>query len=366
MGILCISPQKMSDAKIELDGLYRSLPEATVVYSYYAALDSLRTAPFRFSHIVTTYTPDILLSDERKNRSSTTITYDYASGFIDELFRINPLAQVVFYSGAFPEVAERTFFRLRAHQVGWVRKDWTSEDERRQVLQALKDLSREYRIELDEDDSFRIVEGSNAPPALSHTEQGTRLLIRPLIRHAALFEINAVPELEHLLNSPRVSEREFQLFFEKHPQFLLGDRYRSLHSQVVLRREPGGEGDLIPDFILEPVNDSDFWKIVELKRPDETIIKRSNANRIGFSAQLQNALYQLRTYRDYFDNPINRTRMAAFGINAFKPQVSLVIGRDYGGLSAEDVITAKLDYKDLEVLTYSELLNRAKSLRWLV
>ena len=58
--------------------------------------------------------------------------------------------------------------------------------------------------------------------------------------------------------------------------------------------------------------------------------------------------------------------MANEGIKAFKPEISVIIGRDYGGLSFDEVIKAKCDFSSLEVITYIELLDRIKSMAWLL
>jgi hypothetical protein len=58
-------------------------------------------------------------------------------------------------------------------------------------------------------------------------------------------------ELEDLINSSRVSEIDFQRFFERNPEFLLGDSYKNAHPHIVLSSEAGS---LIPDFVLEPVD----------------------------------------------------------------------------------------------------------------
>ena len=58
-----------------------------------------------------------------------------------------------------------------------------------------------------------------------------------------------VEKLEVLINSPDVSERELQAFFEVHPHFL--SITHTVLPQVRLARHDGGL--LIPDFILKPI-----------------------------------------------------------------------------------------------------------------
>src|SRR5262249_46616902 len=148
-----------------------------------------------------------------------------------------------------------------------------------------------------------------------------------------------------------------------HPWFLLEHRYGTIRSQVRLVREE--KPDLVPDFILEPVSQTDFWKIVELKLPSARMVRRFSANRVTLSAAITEALAQLREYRDYFDDPTSRRQLRELGIHAFKPEICVIIGRDYGNLNVEETLSAKRDFGELEVVTYNELVERAKRMTWL-
>jgi len=133
----------------------------------------------------------------------------------------------------------------------------------------------------------------------------------------------------------------------------------------VLERIEEGKGPLIPDFILEPVSSSDFWKILELKRPNEKIVRIFNDNRKGFNSKILEVVQQLREYRDYFENPVYRRRLSDIGITVFRPQLSVIIGRDYGQLTIEEIIKAKADFGNIEITTYEELIEKARQMIWL-
>jgi glycine cleavage system H protein len=47
-----------------------------------------------------------------------------------------------------------------------------------------------------------------------------------------------IEEFEYLINKAGLREQELQEFFERHPDFLLGAEYASLHPQVVLKGAP--------------------------------------------------------------------------------------------------------------------------------
>lgn len=130
--------------------------------------------------------------------------------------------------------------------------------------------------------------------------------------------------LEDLINS-NVKEQEFQNFFECNPQFLLLlGNYKKLHPQLILKEDNGS--NLIPDFFMEKV-DSDFCDILDLKRPTAELV-RLQKNRVRFRESVMEAVAQLKYYRDWFDDKQNRTLFKnKYGLNSFKPQVVIVIGR---------------------------------------
>ncbi len=113
---------------------------------------------------------------------------------------------------------------------------------------------------------------------------------------------NAVDEFNELLKSPRISEEKFQAFFERHPIFLTGFSYKSIRSKVVLEREK--DDPLIPDFFLEPASHK-YWDIIDIKKPTTKIIIPKK-NRQRFSANVFEAVAQMRTYGNYFDDPKHR------------------------------------------------------------
>ena len=79
-------------------------------------------------------------------------------------------------------------------------------------------------------------------------------------------------ELEELINSDATREAGLQSFFEAHPEFLLGTEYQHLYPHVVLTH--AGRDDLIPDFILRPIEGmSHETAIVDLKLPALPVIK---------------------------------------------------------------------------------------------
>jgi hypothetical protein len=169
---------------------------------------------------------------------------------------------------------------------------------------------------------------------------------------------DAIEELEQLLGKDSTSESDFQKFFERNPRFLLGDNYCHLHSQIVLLSE---DGDLIPDFFVERPG-TRFADILELKKPGAKIVSGSGRRR-GFSAELTQALNQVREYRNFFENKATREEFyRRYGFRAYRPSVCIVIGRSWEYVDHMERIQIEDEYKNVRVLTYDDILARAKSL----
>jgi len=164
-----------------------------------------------------------------------------------------------------------------------------------------------------------------------------------------------IQEFEDLVNSPTCKELDIQRFLEQHPKFLLGQEYEKAYPQVIL----SGEGQpLIPDFILEPL-DRGLCDVLDLKLPTERLIVGPD-NRQRLSSAVSRGVAQLRSYRDYFEDREHRDIIRKrYGIVAYRPRLSLVIGRSphvdpLARRRVED------DYRDVEIVTYDALLKRAK------
>lgn len=91
-----------------------------------------------------------------------------------------------------------------------------------------------------------------------------------IVQPPTRFSRQAIGQLEELINGG-AKEKEFQDFFERHPEFLLalGD-YTNLHPQLILSEDDGGS--LIPDFFLEKM-DSGICDICDLKRPTAELVR---------------------------------------------------------------------------------------------
>src|ERR1017187_2245816 len=163
-------------------------------------------------------------------------------------------------------------------------------------------------------------------------------------------------EFEDLINSSSTREDDIHRFLETNPSFLLGENYRQLHSKVLLERED--DGPLIPDFVLQPF-DQELCDLLEPKLPCEPVVV-GTANRRRFSGAVHAAVAQLRTYRDYFEDRRNREAIfLRYGIKAYRPRMSVVIGR-VPSLDPVEYRRIADDQKEVRIVTYDDLLARAK------
>jgi hypothetical protein len=167
-----------------------------------------------------------------------------------------------------------------------------------------------------------------------------------------------VEELEDLVNTPRVTERQLQEFFERNPRFLCGDAYQEARPHIILERE--GSGPLIPDFVLRPHGTDALCDLLELKLPDaKLVVGRSDRRRL--SSAVYEASAQLREYRSYFDDRSHREAVEkVYGLRFFLPRMIVLIGKR-SGYPATDLRRAEADVPQLTLVTYDDLIERARS-----
>lgn len=136
----------------------------------------------------------------------------------------------------------------------------------------------------------------------------------------------AIEEFEDLINSSKAGEKHFQEFFERNPKFILNDEYKKAHPHIILAKED--KKKLIPDFVLEPVNQNEFCDLLELKLPSAQIYVMKK-NREHYSAAITEAAAQLRVYGNFFNEEKNRKsfQRAYPHLKIYKPRMFVIIGR---------------------------------------
>lgn len=168
----------------------------------------------------------------------------------------------------------------------------------------------------------------------------------------------ATEELESLINEPHAREQDFQDFFERHRDFIINDEYKDAHPHMVLS---GGEGpQYVPDFVLEPIDQSSLCDLLELKLPSVQVFVLKK-NRMHYSAAVTEACAQLRIYAEFFDEEKNRTSFQDSypGLRAYKPKMFVIIGRQ-GTIDPLVRRSIESDLPNITLRTYDEVINRAK------
>ena len=173
----------------------------------------------------------------------------------------------------------------------------------------------------------------------------------------ATFSEEALEHLNNLINR-NAPEKYFQDFFTKYPEFLLvlGD-FRRVHSQLVLSEDGGSS--YIPDFFVERI-DSDLCDLIELKRADQKMYRRQQ-NRDRFMAIIYEAIAQVASYRNWFDDKENREEFfRIYGLKLYRPNVVIIIGRDE---PLDEVNRVQIHSEMpgwLEIKTYDQVLMKVK------
>lgn len=171
------------------------------------------------------------------------------------------------------------------------------------------------------------------------------------------FTPDEIEELEELINNPSTKERDIQVFLENHTHFFNKWDHKEVHSHVRLTRKI--EGPLIPDFLLI---DHELQKatLIDLKLPPRKIVRRQK-NRDRFAASVSEARAQLLQYRDWFDIPENRKQLKKLvGMEVYKPHLVVIVGRSSEFRDALDRQHLTDYYRDLEIITYDDLLTSAR------
>ena len=137
----------------------------------------------------------------------------------------------------------------------------------------------------------------------------------------------------------------------------MGTRYRRIIPHPILTRE--GKSDLMPDFLLERVNDG-YCDILDIKLPDKKIIVGSKDRR-RFSKNIEEALAQVSEYREYFNESKNRGYIEEkYNVRILKPNVLVLIGE------STNIDTEEFNHedrrKDGEVITFSEIISQMRAL----
>lgn len=172
--------------------------------------------------------------------------------------------------------------------------------------------------------------------------------------------LESIDTLDKMINRDDLSENDLQRFFESNPQFMVGDQYANIVPQAILEPDHRRVNWRL-DFMLSPVNQNEFAKIVELKMPDAKVIKREQSGHYNFYSEFNRSINQLKDYGRAFDSESTRQRFRErYGLEIFAPKLQLVIGRRW---DVENVHTMLLKQKveDVEIVDWDSLIDKIKT-----
>jgi hypothetical protein len=251
-------------------------------------------------------------------------------------------------------------------RVRYVSKDSDSSELIRHMSElAKRAIEPEYNVGADEHIAIALF--GNTIKLVSLSRDGTyRFVDNSDNLHRILYVISsetlaletAVDEFESLINSIKTKESDLQDFFERYPDFILNDEYQRAHPHIALSSTKGES--LIPDFVLEPVDQYALCDLLELKLPSSQAFVLQK-NRLRFSAAVMEACAQLRTYSVFFDEEKNRASVQAkYGLLAYRPKMFVIIGRR-GKMNPIDIRRIADDIPNLHLVTYDQIASRMKT-----
>jgi hypothetical protein len=174
-------------------------------------------------------------------------------------------------------------------------------------------------------------------------------------QHSKLQKINRLLEL---VGNKDTSETEITRFLaspENH--FILNMRFggTAIHSELICDWQSEKKDQIKPDFFV--VQSDGFANIVEFKLPTTATDIIGSNNRETFTAKVNSYISQVRTYRNYFEDPNNRKWFEGkYGFKVYRPRKILVIGRrwEFDSDTWREIIS---DHDNLEILTYDDLVD---------
>jgi hypothetical protein len=176
------------------------------------------------------------------------------------------------------------------------------------------------------------------------------------------YKFSKLPQLNRfieLIGNKETSEPQITKFLEQpENKFILtmGFLAKEIFPQLECEWQSENRDNIKPDFFV--IRPNGYGDIVEFKLPitkGETIVGKHN--RESFSAELNSYISQTRKYRTYFEDPNNRVWVEnKYTFKVLYPKRILIFGRRWN-FSSEEWKAIINDYKDLEIMTYDDLVD---------
>ncbi|MFL0364661.1 Shedu anti-phage system protein SduA domain-containing protein [Pseudobacillus sp. 179-B 2D1 NHS] len=188
----------------------------------------------------------------------------------------------------------------------------------------------------------------------------------PFLRRDVIYKLGeAIKSFEELLtHSADEVEENFHNFLINNP--VLIDPYGTVHNKPVFNYPAGkssstGKTKVIPDFIVS--YSVQHYRLIEIERPNKELVTKEGPQR----ATTTQAVYQLTEWEEFIESHHDIVEPDFPGINRSPNRsYTLIIGRSekLGNYSDIDKLRTHLKRtNNCEVLTYDDLLQRAKDLK---
>ncbi len=167
-----------------------------------------------------------------------------------------------------------------------------------------------------------------------------------------------IRELEELINYPKLKEYDLQKFLEKHPELIMENDYDTVIPEATITTNNNEYWSA--DFILKPINQFDFCKIIELKRPSLQTYLRDINRHSTFSSKLYKAINQLKDYWEAFCNKYTQEVFSTkYKFNVYKPDLHLIIGRKWDVTDTRIILDFQRRH-NLKIETWDDFLCKLK------
>lgn len=186
----------------------------------------------------------------------------------------------------------------------------------------------------------------------------SNIVFQPIIKKV-LDADDKLDEFNQLINAD-TKESVLEDFLTTYHELFFGDKYDTLSTQVWLEFPDIdiGNRNRRLDIVMRNSTSKD-WDIFELKRSSVKLTKTKSDIPMFVSA-VNDAIAQLKNYKHILSQDSVRRSLEEKGIKYYKPTMNLVIGKK-PNLSPKKWDWLLSQHQDLNIITYDDLLNSAKT-----
>ncbi|MGC4174700.1 Shedu anti-phage system protein SduA domain-containing protein [Demequina sp.] len=170
--------------------------------------------------------------------------------------------------------------------------------------------------------------------------------------------VDAIRELEDLLDSGESNEGPFQKLVERHPQLLCSLVIGNWGTYVLPQQRLGAEH--VTDFLVMGANSlGPQWVAVELEAPRHALLTRSGELR----SEVQHAVTQIQDWRDWLTSNVAYAHMTLHlhGITNSVPGL-VIIGRDDPSPDRQAARSRVAEQQNIQIHSWDWVLRQAKRL----